>query len=71
MRCGDVCKRRCEIELLVAVLIVLILVFGFGGFYVGRPGYVGPGGGLSTLLYILSEYDQHAERGWSGGTLGS
>jgi multisubunit Na+/H+ antiporter MnhB subunit len=54
MRCGDVCKRRCEIELLVAVLIVLVLCFGFGGFYVGRPGYVGPGGGLSTLLYILA-----------------
>jgi len=42
------------VDILVIVLIVLLLVFGAGGYWVGRPGYAGPALRASTLLYVLA-----------------
>ncbi len=28
-------------------------MFGFGGFYTGRPGYSGAGAGMGNVLYII------------------
>ena len=41
-------------DTLVIVLIILLIVFGFGGFYTGRSGYAGPGAGLGNILYIIA-----------------
>ena len=38
---------------LLIVVILLILLFGGGGYWVSRPGYVGPGAGMSNLLYVV------------------
>lgn len=38
---------------LLVVLVILFVLFGGGGYWVSRPGYVGPGAGFSHLLYIL------------------
>ena len=39
-------------DTLVLLLIILVVVFGFGGFYTGRSGYAGPGAGMGNILYI-------------------
>ena len=38
---------------LVLLLIILVVVFGFGGFYTGRSGYSGAGAGMGNILYII------------------
>ena len=38
---------------LVLILIILLVVFGFGGFYTGRAGYSGAGAGMGNILYII------------------
>jgi hypothetical protein len=38
---------------LVLILIILLVVFGFGGFYTGRSGYSGAGAGMGNILYII------------------
>ncbi len=38
---------------MLAALIILVVVFGFGGFYTGRSGYAGPGAGMGNILYII------------------
>jgi hypothetical protein len=38
----------------VIILIILLIVFGFGGVYTGRSGYAGPGAGLGNVLYIVA-----------------
>lgn len=40
-------------DTLVIILIILLVVFGFGGVYTGRAGYAGPGAGLRNFLYII------------------
>lgn len=40
-------------ELLI-LLIILLVLFGGGGWYTGRSGYVGPGAGFGTILYVLA-----------------
>ena len=42
-----------SVEALVIVLILLVLLFGVGGVYVRRPGYVGPLAGQGDLLFVL------------------
>jgi hypothetical protein len=37
--------------ILLIVLVVLILMFGAGGVYTGRPGYAGPN--VGGLLWVL------------------
>ena len=37
---------------LVLILIILVVVFGFGGFYTGRSGYSGAGAGMGNILYL-------------------
>ena len=41
-------------DTLVIILIILLLAFGVGGFYIGRPGYAGPGAGLRDIFYMLA-----------------
>jgi hypothetical protein len=38
---------------LLVLLIILLRLFGGGGFYIGRPGYVGPGAGYGSVLWVL------------------
>jgi hypothetical protein len=40
-------------EILI-ILLVLLILFGSGGYYVGRPGYAGAGAGLGNILYVLA-----------------
>ena len=41
-------------DTLVIILIILLVVFGVGGFYFGRPGYAGPGAGRRKLFFMLA-----------------
>ncbi len=41
-------------DTLVLILIILLVVFAFGGFYTGRPGYSGAGAGMAAVLYALA-----------------
>ncbi len=41
-------------DALVLILTILVLVFGFGGLYVGRPDYRGAGAGLGNILYVIA-----------------
>ena len=45
--------REGIMDTLLLILIILLVVFGFGGFYVGRPGYSGAGAGAGNILYII------------------
>ena len=40
-------------DTLVLILIILVVVFGFGGFYTGRSSYRGAGAGMGNILYII------------------
>ena len=48
--------REGIMDTLLLILIILLVVFGFGGFYVGRPGYSGAGAGAGNILYILGDF---------------
>ena len=41
-------------DTLVIILIFLLVAFGLGGFYFGRPGYAGPGAGRRKLFFMLA-----------------
>jgi hypothetical protein len=41
-------------DTIVIILIILLIVFGFGGVYTGRSGYAGPGAGLGNILYVIA-----------------
>jgi hypothetical protein len=39
-------------DIVTIILVILLLVFGSGGYYVRRPGYTGAGEGLRNLLVV-------------------
>ena len=39
---------------LILILIILLVVFGFGGFYTRRSGYRGAGAGMGNILYAIA-----------------
>ncbi len=41
-------------DTLILILIILLVLFAFGGVYTGRSGYAGPGAGLGNILYVLA-----------------
>ena len=41
-------------DTLVLILIIVLVVVGFGGFYTGRPAYRGAGAGMGNILYAIA-----------------
>jgi len=41
------------VDTLVLILLILVIIFGFGGFYTGRSGYRGAGAGMGNILYVI------------------
>ena len=41
-------------DTIVIILVILLLAFVVGGFYIGRPGYAGPGAGRRDIFYMIA-----------------